>query len=149
MAEIKKRTKPMPSEFLVVTGSICLILALLEAWMLVVVFSNPGGGLAQWIPGSQDLIKSHIDYLMMSQFLFIFYMLFSHFQLKVPAFIIACMCVGSFGNALLFLIRAMKPTLKEEPTTVFRLMMAMSCLLTTVGYAGGAWLVGKSAIALI
>jgi hypothetical protein len=69
----------MINELLVVTGSLCLIFALFEAWMLVIVFSNPGGKLAELIPGFQDLLKSHVDYLMMSQFLFIFYMLFGHF----------------------------------------------------------------------
>jgi hypothetical protein len=139
----------MVSEFLVVTGSLCLIMALIEAWMLVIVFSTPESGLAKWIPGHQDLLKSHIDYLMMSQFLFIFYLLFSHFQIKASAFIIVCMCIGSFGNALLFLIRAINPGLKEQPTTAFHFGMFISCLLTTVGYISGTWLVARSALALL
>lgn len=75
----------MVNEFLVVTGSLCLLIALIESWMIVTVLANPEGGFARLIPGTDDLIRSHIDYLMMSQFLFIFYMLFSHFDIKVAA----------------------------------------------------------------
>jgi len=135
----------MVSAFLVVTGSLCLTVALVEAWILVTVVTTPDGGLAKRIPGTQDLLKSHIDYLMMSQFLFIFYMLFNHFQIKPAGFIIFCMCVGSFGNALLFLIRAMNPSLKEEMTVPFRLSMTLSCSLTTIGYLSGAWLMASAA----
>lgn len=139
----------MVNEFLVVTGSFCLTVALLEAWMLVTVFTAPDGVLAKKIPGTQDLLKSHIDYLMMSQFLFIFYMLYGHFQIKPAGFIIFCMCVGSFGNALLFLIRAMNPSLKNEMTVPFRLSMTLSCSMTTIGYFSGAWLVANAAWELI
>lgn len=139
----------MVNEFLVVTGSLCLTAALLEAWMLVTVVTAPDGWLAKKIPVTQDLLKSHIDFLMMSQFLFIFYMLYSHFHIKPAGFIIFCMCIGSFGNALLFLIRAMNPGLKEEMTLPFRLSMTLSCLMTTIGYFSGAWLVAKAAWLLI
>jgi hypothetical protein len=139
----------MANEFLVVTGSLCLVLALIEAWMLVAVFSTPGAGLAKRIPGSQDLIKSHIDFLMMSLLLFAFYMLFDHFQIKAPTLVILGMCLGSLGNPLLFLIRAINPIWANASTAVFRPMMAISCLLTTIGYLGGAWLAARSAIALI
>lgn len=139
----------MANEYLILTGSLCLILALLEAWLLVVLASNPGGGLARWIPGFRDLLKSHIDYLLMALFLFAFYLLFAHFEAKPPAWVTASLILGSIGNPLLFLLRAMQPAWKDEPAPGFRLVMAISCLLTTVGYAGGAWLVGRSAVSLI
>lgn len=139
----------MASEYLVLTGVLCLFLALLEAWTLVSLSSNPAGALANWIREARDLLKSHIDFLLMSLFLFVFYLLFGHFQVKVPAFVLLAMCLGSIGNPLLFLIRATHPAWKDEPSPGFRLMMAGSCLLTTVGYLGGAWLVGRAAAALI
>lgn len=139
----------MVNEYLVITGSVCLITALIEAWMLVTIVTAPDGGLAKKIPGMQDLLKSHIDYLMMSLFLLVFYMLFNHFQLKPTGFIIFCMCVGSFANALLFLIRAINPSLKEVMTVPFRLGMTVSCSMTTLGYVSGAWLVASAAWALI
>ena len=135
----------MLNSLLIVTGAACLITALAEAWLLVSIISVPDGGLAKKIPGTQDLLKSHIDYLMMSQFLFIFYLLFNHFQLQPAGFIIICMCAGSYGNALLFLIRALYPNLKTQMTAAFRLGMTLSCALTTMGYLSAAWLVSSAA----
>ena len=68
------------NELLVITGSLCLTLALIEAWLLVIMLTNPDHSLSRIIPGAQDLIKSHIDYLLMS--LFVFYLLFAHCQIR-------------------------------------------------------------------
>lgn len=136
----------MVNEWLVVTGSVCLMLALLEAWVMVAVFSNPGGGLARYIPGSHDLLKSHIDYLMMAMLLFVFYLLFAHFQIRAGGFLVFCLCLGSVGNPALFLIRAIYPSLKEQQTPPFRAAMFVSCVLTTLGYLGGAGWVAKAAL---
>jgi len=137
----------MANEWLVITGSLSLVIALLEAWMLVILFTQPGSGLTKLIQNPQDLIKSHIDYLMMSQLLFVFYLLFSHYQRPAPSVILLFMCLGAIGNAGLFLVRAMYPSLKDEPTPAFRTSMGISCLMTTVGFLGGAWIVASSAIA--
>ena len=139
----------MMNEWLVVTGSLSLILALIEAWLLVILFTNPNSNLCKAIPNSQDLLKSHLDYLLMSLFLFVFYLLFAHFQVKAQPFLIVSMCMGSIGNAGLFLARAINPHFKSEPSPVFRLAMGISCLLTTIGYVGGAWLVAAAAITLM
>ena len=139
----------MTNELLVVIGCLCLSLALVEAWLLVIIFTNPDNKLCKVIPGSQDLLKSHIDYLLMSLFLFVFYLLFAHFQVKPSSFVIVSMCMGSVGNPGLFLVRAINPGFKSEPSSVFRLAMGVSCLLTTIGYFGGAWLTAAAAIALM
>jgi hypothetical protein len=138
----------MANEYLVVTGSFCLIAALAEAWLLVMVFSMPGGGLARLIPGIQDLLKSHIDHLMMALLLFVFFLLFGHFRIAAPAWAILALCLGSIGNPALFLVRAIRPALKE-PTPAFRLAMSASCSLTTLGYVAGAWMVGRAAGSLL
>lgn len=137
------------NEWLVVVGSLCLSIALVEAWLLVAVLTNPDGGMAKRIPGGQDLLKSHLDYLLMALFLYAFYLLFAHFGLKPWPVAIVAMCAGSLCNAGLFLIRAIYPELKREPTAAFRLSMGVSCLLTTLGYLSGAWSVAAAAVARI
>lgn len=139
----------MANEILAVTGSLCLILALIEAWLLVALATNPAGELSRWIADFGDLVKSHIDYLLMALFLFVFYLLFAQFQIAAPAWIVGAMALGSLGNPALFLVRAMKPDLKAAPTGWFRGLMGSSCVLTTIGYLGGAWLVGSGALARI
>jgi hypothetical protein len=139
----------MPNEILVVTGSLCLVLALIEAWLLVALATNPEGGLSRSIPDFGDLVKSHIDYLLMALFLFVFYLLFAQLKTAAPAWLIGAMGLGSLGNPALFLVRAMKPDLKTAPPGWFRVLMGGSCVLTTIGYAGGAWLVAATAVGML
>jgi hypothetical protein len=136
----------MSNEWLVIFGSVCFTLAMIEAWLLVIISVKPDSFIAQAISGTQDLLKSHIDYLLMALFLFVFYMLFAHFSIKVSAFLLICMCLGAVGNAGLFLVRAINPQLKTQPTQNFQLIMGISCLLTTIGFLGGAWAVALQAI---
>ena len=139
----------MANEWLVIFGGLALFFALIEAWMLVVTSANPDGKLARLIPGWHDLLRSHIDYLMMSLFLFVFYMLFSHFSIKAHALVLLAMAIGSIGNAGLFMVRAIAPGLKEQPTVAFQIVMTISCSLTTIGYLSGIFLVVRAALQLV
>lgn len=137
----------MHNEVLVVTGSASLALALVEAWLLVASISAPNGAVRRLIPGTPDLLRSHIDYLMMSMFLFILFGLFSHFKIAAGPAVLLSMCLGSISNPLLFLVRAIKPSLKERQPPAFKAALGVSCILTTFGYLGAAYLVACSAIA--
>lgn len=115
------------------TGSLCLTIALAQAWLLVFSFMSEIGLVARWIPGKEQLVKSHIDYLMMSMFLFIFFFLSK--ALVVPAgWAIICACLGAFMNPLGFFLRAVKPSLLSQPTLAYKAIMALSFLLTTTGF---------------
>lgn len=124
----------VPSYYFVLTGSLCLIIALVQAWLLVAVFSSETSPVSRVIPGRQDLLKSHIDYLMMAQFLFIFFMLFRVLELTPPLWVVACVCIGSFFNPFAFFVRALKPHYLRNAPTAFVGMITASCVLTTVGY---------------
>jgi hypothetical protein len=41
---------------------------------------------------------------------------------------------------------AIKPSLRQQPTSPFGAVMASSFTLTTIGYAGAAWSVGRAAL---
>ena len=68
---------------LVVVGCLCLTLALALAWCLAGVRST--GFMKRWFPNYQYLLKAHIDFLMMTGLLFVFFLLFAHFRLTPPA----------------------------------------------------------------
>ena len=53
---------------------------------------------------------------------------------------------GSLGNPVGFLVLAVKPSLRQHPTSPFGAAMTVSFALTTVGYAGAAWSVGRAAL---
>lgn len=131
----------------VVIGSLCLLAALLEAWLLVVVFSSETSPLSRVFPGRQDLLKSHIDYLMMAQFLFVLFLLMQHFKIGPPAWVVAALCIGSFFNPFAFFVRAMRPHYKTDAPVPFKLMISLSCILTTLGYGWVAVAAASAALA--
>jgi hypothetical protein len=98
------------------------------------------------VPNVPNLLKAHIDYLLMTGLLIIFYLLFARFQLSVSPVILVAMSVGSLMNPLGFLVLAIKPDTKQIPASPFGAIMATSFALTTIGYAGAAWSVAHVAV---
>lgn len=137
----------MKIAYFAVSGSICLIAALVEAWLLVVVFSNENGPLNRLLPNGKDLLRSHLDYLMMALFLFVFYRLFRTLRVLPPDWLVASACLGAFFNPFAFLVRAAKPAYQKAPPVAFRIMLMTSCIATTVGFGAAAWTISTAALA--
>ena len=129
---------------LVVAGSLCLLLTLVLAWCLVGVRSS--ALMKSLFPGYQNLLKAHLDYLMMAGLLLIFFLLFTHFRVSPPSLVVMAMCTGSLMNPVGFIALAIRPTLRQTPASPFGAVMAGSFTLTTIGYAGAAWAVGRAAL---
>lgn len=136
---------PVISATLVVVGSLCMMLALVLAWCLAGFRTS--AFMKRVFPNYQYLLKSHIDFLMMTGLLLIFFLLFAHFGLTPPAFVVIAMSVGSLGNPLGFLALAIKPDLPQRPTSVFGAVMVSSFVFTTVGYGGAAWILARAVMA--
>jgi hypothetical protein len=134
-----------PAAFLLAFAGLCLAIALLIAWYLGVTLFYPDGYLARLAVERADIIRAHIDYLMMAQFLFIFSLLFRQYAISPPAWIVASCCFGAFFNPLAFLVRGFsaKPeavaTLPLEPH--FPIQAGISFSLTTIGFLGSVALV--------
>ena len=133
---------PTIPAMLVVVASLCMMLALVLAWCLAGFRTS--AFMKKVFPNYQYLLKSHIDFLMMTGLLFVFFLLFSHFRLTPPAFVIVAMSAGSVGNPLGFLALAIKPDLPQRPTSVFGAVMVSSFMLTTIGYGGAAWILAHA-----
>src|SRR5882672_887641 len=129
---------------LAVVGSLCLTLALALAWCLAGVRSS--GFMKRCFPNSQYLLKAHLDFLMMTGLLFIFFLLFAHLHLMPPGFVVVAMSVGSLTNPLGLLALAIKPDLPQRPATAFGALMGGSFVLTTIGYGGAAWAVARAIV---
>ena len=104
------------------------------------------GVLKRLFPSYQYLLKSHIDYLLMTGLLMVFFLLFAHFQVSPSAVILLAMSIGSLLNPFGFLVLAMRPNLRQHPSTPFGAIMGGSFVLTTAGYLGAAWYVARAAI---
>jgi hypothetical protein len=134
---------------LAVTGCLCLSIALIEAWCLTAVRYIGIAALKRLFPGDQHLLRSHIDFLLMSGLLFVFYLLFAHLSLVPSRVVLVAMCIGSITNPLGFLALAVSPGLPRTPRSAFGMIMSASFIVTTVGYLGAAWHVGRAALAVM
>lgn len=131
---------PLRNVFLLGFATLCLVIALAIAWALGVSLFFPNGSLAGLIVDRADLIRAHVDYLMMAQFLFLFALLFRQYRIEPPLWVIGAACYGAFFNPLGFLLRALRP--KIDPATIpephFPLQAGVSFTLTTIGFLGAA-----------
>lgn len=127
---------------LAVVGSVCMTLALVLAWGLAGVRSSKV--VKGWIPSPQHLLKAHLDFLMMTGLLFVFFLVFEQLHVTPPAVVVLAMCAGSLGNPTGFLALAFKPDLPQRPATLFGGLMVLSFTATTIGYGGAAWSVAHS-----
>lgn len=131
-------------ESLVWVGCFCMVMALIEAWSLSSVFYLKLGFMKKLFPNTPYLLKSHIDFLLMTLFLFVFYLMFSHFNISPPTFILWAICIGSIANPMGFFALAIKPTLPQTPTSLFGILMTGSFIFTTIGYLGSIVLIGRA-----
>lgn len=129
---------------LAVVGSICMMLALALAWGLAGVRSSRF--VKKCFPNPQYLLKAHLDFLMMTGLLFVFFLVFEQLRITPPTAIVVAMSVGSLGNPSGFLALAIKPELPQRPATPFGALMVLSFSATTVGYGGAAWYVAHAIV---
>lgn len=129
---------------LAVMGSVAMMLALVLAWCLAEVRSSPF--VKKCLPNPQYLLKAHLDFLMMTGLLFVFFLLFEHLRLTPPTAIVVAMSLGSVGNPSGFLALAVRPDLPQRPTTPLGALMALSFTVTTVGCGGAAWYVAHTIV---
>jgi hypothetical protein len=132
---------PVGPAALVVAGSLCMTLALILAWCLAGVRSS--AVMKGWL-NYQYLLKAHLDFLMMTGLLFVFFLLFRQLGVTPPAFVVVAMSVGSLGNPLGFLALAFKPDMSQRPVSPFGVIIVGSFTMTTIGYGGAAWVVGRA-----
>lgn len=128
---------------LAIAGTLCLTITLILAWCLAGVRSS--ALFKKAFPNYQQLLKAHMDYLLMAGLLLIFYLLFVHFHVTVSPVILLSMCLGSLMNPVGFLALAIRPGIRQNPASPFGAMMVGSFTLTTIGYAGASWCVARAA----
>lgn len=135
----------IPSSILVVAGSLSLTITLVLAWCLAGLRYLDSGFLKRLFPSYQYLLKSHIDYLLMTGLLMVFFLLFAHFRVSPSPVILLGMTIGSLLNPFGFLVLATRPNLRQHPSTPFGAIMTGSFVLTTIGYIGAAFYVARAA----
>lgn len=127
-------------------AGLCLTIALAIAWVLGVTLFFPDGALAGHLVDRDDIIRAHIDYLMMAQFLLIFFLLFRQYAIDPPLWLVGACCFGALFNPLAFLLRGLTPKVAATVAAEahFPLQALLSFSLTTIGFLGSVVLVVRA-----
>ena len=118
--------------YLLITGSICVTISLLEAWCMVAVRFLNIEMIKSKLVGYGFMVKSHLDYLLMSALLFSIYSVITILETQLPTVIILCMCIGALLNPFGFLVAAFI----KKPPRIMTVVTYSSFLLTTTGFMG-------------
>lgn len=120
--------------YLVPTGCILLIVSLVLAWLLVGVRFLKIPLLCRIFPNDTDLLRCHIDYILMALVLLVFGAL----RPPIPLWLAACLIVGATTNPILFIITAMYPRHRALPPPWFKGITTLSFIIATIGFGGTA-----------
>ena len=127
---------PSRAGFLLLYATLLLTIALAIAWVLGVTLFFPNGDLASHIVTRADLIRAHIDFLMMAQFFFLFGLLMRQYAIEPPRWAIVAASFGAFVNPFAFVARALAPKIDPAmiPEPHFPPLAAISFACVTVGF---------------
>jgi len=137
---------PSRIAFLLGFAALRLAIALAIAWAFGVTLFFPKGYVAGFIYERADLIRAHVDFLMMAQFLLVFVILFKQYEITPPRWIILFCCRGAFFNPVGFLRRGLTPKIVPAPIVEphFPLRAAVSFSLITIGFLVSVGLVAAA-----
>ena len=131
----------MPSVFdeislswILATAAISILISLFEAWIATLIIYGKVGFLKKIFPAPHNLIRSHVDYTIMTALAGIIYFSLIHLNIDLPKMIIVTLCVGIIYNPLGFFIKAIKPNAGQSDTLFGKIAVCVGFLPATIGF---------------
>ena len=116
------------------TAAISMLISLSLAWLASLIFYANVQFLKAIFPATQQLIRAHIDFLLMSILLVVSFYLSERLTLSIPDSIVLITCFGALYNPLGFIILAIKPSMANPQTRIEKLRVLLGFLPATIGY---------------
>lgn len=123
-----------PMLWLLVIAAGAVLFSLLEAWLATLIVYGKVSALKKVFPATHNLIRSHIDYLMMATLLTVTYFICLHLAIELPLWVIIILCFGAIYNPFGFLLKAIKPQAGNAETVFGRVLVCAGFLPTTIGF---------------
>ena len=120
--------------WLLATAAFAMLFSLFEAWLATLIVYGKVGFLKKIFPVPHNLIRSHVDYLIMTTLLCISYFLCLHMAIVLPKWLIVTLCFGVIYNPFGFFIKAINPKAGNADTVLGRAIVCLSFVPTTVGF---------------
>lgn len=129
--------------WLLMTAAGVTIFSLLLAWLGTLIIYGKIESLRKMFPATHNLIRCHVDYLIMASLLGLVYFSCLHLAIVLPTSIVVILCIGVIYNPIGFFFQAIDPKFGKSDTVTGRLAVCLGFLPATIGfaYAMGAVLV--------
>jgi len=114
-------------------SAICLFVALIQAWLMTLERYFRVAFVRRIFPNYRDLVRSHVDYLMMSSLIFAVYLVTVHLSITLPEFIIWAIFIGALYNPFGFILQAIKPDIAESGGVVTKAGVVVGFLPLSIG----------------
>ncbi len=122
------------SQWLLITAAIALLISLFEAWLATLIIYGKVGFLKKIFPATHNLIRSHVDYTMMTALVGFIYLALDHLQIELPKAIIVILCIGVLYNPFGFVLKAINPKAGNSDTVMGRIIVCAGFLPATIGF---------------
>jgi len=114
-------------------SAICLFIALIQAWLMTMVRYFQTAFVLRIFPNYRDLVRSHVDYLMMSSLIFAVYLVTLKLGIKLPEFIHWAIFIGALYNPFGFILQAIKPDIAESGGVYTKAGVVLGFLPLSIG----------------
>lgn len=120
--------------WLLITAAGVTIFSLLLAWLGSLIIYGKIATLRRVFPATHNLIRCHVDYLIMAALLGLVYFSCLHLAIALPPWIIVTLCIGVIYNPLGFLFQAIDPNFGKSDTVAGRTAVCLGFIPATLGF---------------
>lgn len=120
--------------WLLATAAFAMLFSLFEAWLATLIVYGKVGFLKKIFPVPHNLVRSHVDYLIMTTLLCVSYFLCLHLAIELPKWLIVTLCFGVIYNPFGFFVKAINPKAGNADTPFGRAIVCLSFVPTTLGF---------------
>lgn len=121
--------------WLLLVAAWMMLFSLVEAWLATLIIYTKVKWLAKIFKVPHNLVRSHIDYLMMTALVIGVYFLCLHLQIVLPKPVIVLLIIGVILNPFGFFLQSIDPSIGKSETVLGKLFTCISFLPTTIGFA--------------
>jgi hypothetical protein len=121
-------------KLLLIWGASLVLLSIAIGWVIIARKYLSLKIFERLFRDDKNLVKAHIDYVMMALVLFAFFFI----GINLPQPLIWLACAGAFADPALFIFLSTKPNVNKKVGSLFSVVSATVFLITTIGIGGSA-----------
>ncbi|NRA29134.1 MAG: hypothetical protein HRU11_02650 [Parvularculaceae bacterium] len=122
------------NEWILLTAAGITLFSLFQAWLASFIIYGEVKALKKVFPATHNLIRSHIDYLMMASLLGTVYFSCLFLSVRLPAVVVVLICLGAIYNPLGFMFKAVSPSIGHDGSRKTKVGVLAGFLPATIGF---------------